>query len=138
MTADALNGSERPPLARLARAILPPTCIEYTPETRPRTQSGTMDWMIVWLIVINPAWLTPMAIVAAIDNSRLVERASNIGPIPLVNPNNKNSFPRFFRCDPRQEYRGEKGSYTHAAQQVRNPHRPAPSLSWEMAGSMDS
>ena len=47
ITAEALNISENPPLARLAKAMLPPTCIEYTPDTRPRTQSGTMVWMMV-------------------------------------------------------------------------------------------
>ena len=50
--------------------------------------------MMVWLMVINPAWLAPMITAAAMANLGLPEKAISAGPMPLDTPNTRNSSPR--------------------------------------------
>lgn len=78
ITTGALNQSDRAPLIRLATAKVPPRCMGYIPETRPLIPSGTIDWMMVWVMVMNPAVLDPSNTAAPIDIPAVDEKPKSV------------------------------------------------------------
>ena len=73
--------------------MLPPTCMEYTAATRPRISSGTTCWMMVWVMVINPAVPSPISTAANIDMPVCADNPRPMGVRLLVNPKTRKTRP---------------------------------------------
>ena len=89
----ALIMSANQPLIRLAEAIIPPICTEYTAPTLPRTPSSVTDWIIVCVSVMKPAWVAPMMPAANSAVGIFTDMASTAGASPLRTPRLRNSLP---------------------------------------------
>ena len=95
--------------------------------------------MMVWLMVMNPAWLAPIAAVAKIDSALLSDHARSMGPSPLVKAKNKNSLPLADSLrTPAKKMDVSSAPPPTPAIKALTPTDPAPNLSSEMAGKMDS
>ena len=94
MTAPADQKSANRPYSRLAKAMLPPMCMEYAEETRPRISSGTTDWITVWVMVMNPEVPNPIMTAAIMEMPVWDDSPIPMGVRLLVKPSSRNTFPR--------------------------------------------
>ena len=94
ITRPADQKSARLPYSRLANAMLPPMCMEYAEETRPRISSGTTDWMMVWVMVMKPDVPRPIRTAAIMEIPVCEDSPMPMGVRLLVNPSSRNTLPR--------------------------------------------
>ena len=93
---------------------------------------------MVWLMVMNPAWLAPIVTAAKMDNSLVDDNASNIGPSPLVKPKIRKSTPRVVVLwTPARKMEVVTAPSPTAKISQPNPTKPACNFPSDMAGRMD-